>query len=750
MTAHQFEIFYGVPYALKLLSESDQGLSLLRNLKIVMYGGSAMPDELGNLLVSNGISLVGHYGATEVGQLMTSFRAPGDDAWNYVRETEKLSPFLRWTPRGPGLFECCVLDGWPAKVDSNQDDGSYMTKDLFEAHPTIPRAWKYIARRDDTISLETGEMFNPVCAEGAMRSNRTVAEAVIFGAGQAAPGVLVVPATHLTGMTNDEILEVVWPVVEAACRDVEAYARISKSMVKILPVGCDYPRTDKGSVIRQAFYRTYAKEIDSIYSRAEAAAVSLTKLTEPELRRFLRKSLMNAFAKDIQFEDDTDLFVLGLDSLQATQVRSEILKNVDIGGHQLSRTVVFDQPSVRRLAMHLAALAGGRDLEIADSVEDEMRALIERYNHKSSTSIVLTGATGSLGSHILAKLVSRHDISTVYCLVRAESDTEAAGRVELSLKQRRVFDSMSVTEHAKVVCLAADLSRGDLGLSSEVYKTLTGRVASVIHCAWSVNFNMRLSSFEKSNIAGVANLIALCEAIKTNRRPANFNFCSSVSAVARATIDPVPECLPELAWAQGMGYAQSKSVAEHLCARADEAGITARVLRVGQIVADTKHGVWNNTEAITMMLQSACTIGALPKLPERPSWLPVDTTAESIVQIALSDAGSIFAHVANPKTFDWTLDLLPALERAGLKFEVVEPCEWVKRLRTSNQDPVQNPPIKLVDFFASKYDKNELSHSKRYVTDVACSLAPALAEAPVLDQRFVDLFVGNFVENSWA
>jgi acyl-CoA synthetase (AMP-forming)/AMP-acid ligase II len=60
---HRFEIFYGVPYALKLLSETDEGIELLKQLKVVMYGGSACPDALGDLLVNNGVNLVGHYGA---------------------------------------------------------------------------------------------------------------------------------------------------------------------------------------------------------------------------------------------------------------------------------------------------------------------------------------------------------------------------------------------------------------------------------------------------------------------------------------------------------------------------------------------------------------------------------------------------------------------------------------------------------------------------------------------------------------
>jgi gluconate kinase len=199
-----------------------------------------------------------------------------------------------------------------------------------------------------------------------------------------------------------------------------------------------------------------------------------------------------------------------------------------------------------------------------------------------------------------------------------------------------------------------------------------------------------------------------------------------------------------------MGYAQSKSVAERICANAAEQGVKVRVLRVGQLVGDTQHGVWNAQEAVPMMLQTALTVGSLPKLKETPSWLPVDTAAESITDISLSDAGSLFANVTHPKTFDFVKDLLPALEEAGLEFEQVEPKEWVRRLRASNPDPKLNPPIKLVDFFASKYDKDEFAPSKPFATDVAQSLSPCLANAPVLDQGFVKKFTEYFLQNAWT
>lgn len=56
------EIFNGVPYALKLLAESEEGLEILRKCKIVLFGGSSCPDVLGDKLVRNGVMLVSHYG----------------------------------------------------------------------------------------------------------------------------------------------------------------------------------------------------------------------------------------------------------------------------------------------------------------------------------------------------------------------------------------------------------------------------------------------------------------------------------------------------------------------------------------------------------------------------------------------------------------------------------------------------------------------------------------------------------------
>jgi carbohydrate kinase (thermoresistant glucokinase family) len=234
--------------------------------------------------------------------------------------------------------------------------------------------------------------------------------------------------------------------------------------------------------------------------------------------------------------------------------------------------------------------------------------------------------------------------------------------------------------------------------------------------------------------------------------PATFNFCSSVSAVAATKSGFVPEDLPkDLSYAQGMGYARSKLVTEHICVRAgNETGINARVLRIGQVVGDTVHGIWNDTEAIPMMLQAATTIGAIPKLDENPLWLPVDTVAHGVVDITLSSAGTGVMNLVNHQSFHWTRDLLPALHEAGLQFEEVLQKEWIARLRKSSHDPVANPPTKLLELFASKYDNDAIRSGLNYETGKARSFSLVLASAPVLNRHIVKKFVQHWTKTSWT
>ena len=71
---------------------------------------------------------------------------------------------------------------------------------------------------------------------------------------------------------------------------------------------------------------------------------------------------------------------------------------------------------------------------------------------------------------------------------------------------------------------------------------------------------------------------------------------------------------------------------------------------------------------------------------------------------SLASDSDLVYHLLNPRTFSWKQDLLPALSRTKLpSFDIVSPSEWLEKLKQSEQDPVKNPSIKLIDFWQRKY-----------------------------------------------
>lgn len=248
-------------------------------------------------------------------------------------------------------------------------------------------------------------------------------------------------------------------------------------------------------------------------------------------------------------------------------------------------------------------------------------------------------------------------------------------------------------------------------------------------------------------------MINLC--LRSNRAsPAGFNFLSSVSAVAGTCGLQVPESIETyLSSAQPMGYARSKLVTENICnMAAKKTSMSSRVHRIGQVVGDTKHGIWNTTEAIPLLIRGALPTGVLPALEDTLTWLPVDTVAKIVLELtflppAAAPLNAVF-HIVNPNTIHWVNDLLPALKQAGLKFDVVSTREWIKKLGESDPDPVRNPTFKLIDFFVKKYD-NRVGKGLHYRTELARALSPTLRDIGVVDTELVAKFLDFWRGNGW-
>lgn len=99
---------------------------------------------------------------------------------------------------------------------------------------------------------------------------------------------------------------------------------------------------------------------------------------------------------------------------------------------------------------------------------------------------VLTGATGSLGAHILEQLVSSTSVSKVICLSRAQSHAHSLTRVKESLRIRQ--RSLSPEKEKKIESLAANVNEDQLGLTQSEYAGLLCQSTAVIHVIlWSLN-----------------------------------------------------------------------------------------------------------------------------------------------------------------------------------------------------------------------------------------------------------------------
>ncbi|KAF4544629.1 L-aminoadipate-semialdehyde dehydrogenase protein [Lasiodiplodia theobromae] len=738
-----------VPYVLKFLAEVDDGVGIQRlaQLEQVIAAGSAVPDALGDaLVVGAGVRLFHLYGLTECGALMEPCSTPASpELWNWVRPLPDAEPYLKFEPvstssssgeGGETLYHLVVLPGLKAKVFADQPDGSYATKDLFRRHPSGANMWKFVARLDDIIVLVNGEKADPVPLEEAVGRNANVRAAVVFGAQRDALGMVVVAADRAAGLSEAEIVQSVLPDLRQGNERVPAYARIAPDALIIKPAGTPFPCTDKATVIRSLFLKQFAKEIDEFYAKREELAngggaggdgaaegvvdddADIRDLVRQTVRGELRLAEKEGGA---DLADDSDFFALGMDSLQATNVRSRLLKRVNLGGRTLATNVVFDHPSVELLTAHLLDVRAGQEENGGgpQSAEELAMRLLEKYStfdekptpstipNPEKESILLTGATGALGIHILSTLLPNPSIRTIHCLVRAPDTASALSRIHAALSHSHLLSILpSPTLLSKISPIPCDLSSlsassPSLGLPPAVYAEVAASTTRIIHAAWAVDFNRALRSFDASCLAPTHALLRLAAASPLERKPV-VAFVSSIAAALRAggpaaaavasstsseAASPapsspggsdesdggdgrakrtaIPEALhPWSAVAEGMGYGQSKWVAERMCAAAAasaSAGVDARVLRVGQLCGDTAHGVWNTAEAIPTTVRAALTVGALPVVEnedgdEELAWLPVDVAARAVVELAFADTAGF---------------------RAGLEFEAVPAREWL-------------------------------------------------------------------------
>lgn len=373
-----------VPYALKLLAEGPEGINALKAAEIVNAGGSRIIDEVGDLLVGQGVHLGSNYGSTEVGFLFSSTWRPREDkAWNYLEPRPHVAPYIYWKPYSEGLFECVVLDGFGGKAASNSMDppNSYHTADLWTPHPDLLHRWKFVGRIDDRVTLTNGEKVLPLDIEGRIRKDPLVREAVVFGIDRPVPGLLVSRSDAAKDLSDKDFIDQIWPTIQYANRYSEAFSQITREVIVPLPLGTEIPVTDKMSVKRAQVYRDFSGLIENVYAKLDVSLGGHLQLDIPELETWIMKTLETSLGVILE-NTETDFYSAGVDSLKSIQLRGLIARTLDLGSNakKLGTMVVSDCGNTARLAKFLYQFRSGEGDDETGSSVKEMQALIDKFS----------------------------------------------------------------------------------------------------------------------------------------------------------------------------------------------------------------------------------------------------------------------------------------------------------------------------------------------------------------------------------
>nr|CAG8993142.1 Non reducing polyketide synthase [Penicillium sclerotiorum] len=326
--------------------------------------------------------------------------------------------------------------------------------------------------------------------------------------------------------------------------------------------------------------------------------------------------------------------------------------------------------------------------------------------------VLVTGATGGLGSHIVQKLAEDRTVAQVVCINR-RSSVPAKTRQQDAFLTRGI--ALTPGARAKLRILDTDTSKPQLGLPPHEYSLLVQNVTHLVHNAWPMSGTRPVSGFEPQ-LQGMRNLLDLTRDAATSRDNVQiaFQFVSSIGVVGFSGEARVPERSFPLEATLPSGYAEGKWVCERML---DETLhqypnlFRPMVVRPGQIAGSSKSGYWNPVEHFAFLVKSSQALRVWPDLDGVLQWIPVDHCAGVAADLVLYKDGPSYPiyHIDNPVGQEWK-QMNPVLARVlDIPTDGIIPFKsWIKKVRTSPLIPeAENPAARtgMVDFLSDNFER---------------------------------------------
>jgi len=209
----------------------------------------------------------------------------------------------------------------------------------------------------------------------------------------------------------------------------------------------------------------------------------------------------------------------------------------------------------------------------------------------------VTGATGFIGSYLVAKLVQRP--GAIYALVRKESLP----------KLERLREAWGVDDK-RVVAVIGDLAKPNLGVAAAERRKLKGRIDHVFHLAAIYDIQASADAQYAANVDGTRHAVELAEAVQAGC----FHHVSSIAA-AGLYEGVFREDMFEEAEELDHPYFRTKHESEGVVRR--ECKRPFRIYRPGFVVGDSKTGQIDKVDGPYYFFK------AIQKMRQMlPPWMP--------------------------------------------------------------------------------------------------------------------------------
>jgi len=294
-----------------------------------------------------------------------------------------------------------------------------------------------------------------------------------------------------------------------------------------------------------------------------------------------------------------------------------------------------------------------------------------RRSRAEPEEVLLTGATGFVGAHLLERLLARTS-ATVHCLVRCTGPEDGLARIRRNVERYLPWPDGA---ERRIRVVPGDLAQPLLGLTESRFADLGGRLDAIYHNGALVNFSYTYEQSRPANVGGTAEILRL----------ACTGSLTPVTHVSTYGIWGLPEpgrtLVAEDAPISGAGrlvtgYVQSKWAAERLVELARERGVPVDVHRLGRVLGDSRTGACLTTHFTTRMIKGCLQLGLAPDLDLEIEMTPVDYVAGAVLAISLGEhrPGGVY-HLVNRNRLAFR-DLVRVLRERGWALRTVPVDAW--------------------------------------------------------------------------